>query len=170
MLLHRTDRRRRHGIAAVEAALALPLLVAVMVGVWEVGRLVYVAKIVDNAARDGARLASSGLQTIAQCKQYVSYYLTQAGIPSSNAVITVQNLTHSVPLIPPATSSSDDPLMFAFYQDQIQVTISYPFKDARWLALNMFVADTAAINVTAHWMSMANNPFQINTTIPSLPQ
>ncbi len=53
--------RRRCGAAAVEMAVVMNLvLVPLMLGVWEVGRLVHVQQVVVNATREGARLASQG--------------------------------------------------------------------------------------------------------------
>ena len=50
----------RRGVVAVEAAVVLPVLIIVMFGMWEVGRLIQVNQIVTNAAREGARLAAGG--------------------------------------------------------------------------------------------------------------
>ncbi|HWA99735.1 MAG TPA: TadE family protein, partial [Pirellulales bacterium] len=62
----RSFRRRRQlrtvrrGAVAVEAALLLPVLVTLMLGVWEVGRMIQVYEILDNAVREGARVAAGG--------------------------------------------------------------------------------------------------------------
>ena len=48
----------RRGIAAVELAFLMPLLLGLIVGVWEIGRLVQLQQIMNQAARDGARIAS----------------------------------------------------------------------------------------------------------------
>ena len=45
---------------AVEAAVVLPLLLILMLGVWEVGRMIQVQQVLVNAAREGARLAGGG--------------------------------------------------------------------------------------------------------------
>lgn len=50
---------RRRGVAAVEMAFIAPLLFFLMVGIWEVGRYIMVMNILDNAAREGGRLAAS---------------------------------------------------------------------------------------------------------------
>src|SRR5262245_60508952 len=49
----------RRGIAAVEMAIIAPVLLTFLVGIWEVGRAIMVCNILDNAAREGARLAAS---------------------------------------------------------------------------------------------------------------
>src|SRR4051812_10728900 len=56
------NRRRtpaRRGVAAVEFAFVTMLFVVPLIlGVWEVGRLIQVQQIVSNAAREGARMAA----------------------------------------------------------------------------------------------------------------
>lgn len=51
--------RPRPGVAAVETAVVLTfVLVPLLIGIWEMGRLVQVQQIVANSAREGARLAA----------------------------------------------------------------------------------------------------------------
>src|SRR5271165_7038637 len=83
----RTPRRR--GAAAVELAFLMPsVLVPLMFGIWEVGRLIEVQQVVANAAREGGRAASTGQFTDSQVQQIVLNYLTAAGI--STAGVTPQ--------------------------------------------------------------------------------
>src|SRR3954453_12745808 len=103
----RTRRRNtRGGVAAVEFAVVLPLLFTLLVGVWEVGRVIQVQQVMVNAAREGARLAAQG-QTINLTGAYtqisvttgtpnirdtVLNYLAGAGIPTTGATVTFQFL------------------------------------------------------------------------------
>jgi Flp pilus assembly protein TadG len=58
-LSHRTARTILHrGQALVEAALVLPLLLLVLVGIMEVGRAWNIHQVVTHAAREGARAAA----------------------------------------------------------------------------------------------------------------
>lgn len=51
----------RRGVAAVEMALVtMTFVVPLLIGVWEVGRLIQVQQIVANSAREGARMAAQG--------------------------------------------------------------------------------------------------------------
>ena len=63
-----TARCRQHGIAAVEFAIALPLLLLLLLGTAEVGRLLSQYDTLTKAVRDGARYcasrANSGTQGI----------------------------------------------------------------------------------------------------------
>ena len=48
---------RDRGQALVEFALALPILILLLVGIFDLGRAVYAFNTINNAAREGARLA-----------------------------------------------------------------------------------------------------------------
>jgi hypothetical protein len=50
-------RRASHGQAAVEFALVLPLLVLLLVGIFDLGRAVYAYSTATNAAREAGRVA-----------------------------------------------------------------------------------------------------------------
>src|SRR5262249_26909902 len=51
-------RRDSSGTAAVEFAAVAPLLLLLLLGLWEVGRAIQVQQILSNAAREGARAAA----------------------------------------------------------------------------------------------------------------
>jgi Flp pilus assembly protein TadG len=62
--------RRRHarGQALVEFALVFPILVLILLGIFEVGRAVFAFNTVGNAAREGARVAAvNQIQTSPDC-------------------------------------------------------------------------------------------------------
>ena len=52
--------RRRRGIAAVELAFVAPVLVTILAGLWEVGRMVQLQQLISNPARGGSRAAPQG--------------------------------------------------------------------------------------------------------------
>lgn len=49
----------RRGIAATEMALIAPVIILLLAGVWEVGRLIMVQNLLNETAREAARLAGS---------------------------------------------------------------------------------------------------------------
>jgi Flp pilus assembly protein TadG len=57
--LPKINRSRENGQAIVEFAIVLPILVMVLVGILEVGRMVFIYASVTNATRDAARYASA---------------------------------------------------------------------------------------------------------------
>ncbi len=76
--LHRLRVEHRYGAASVELALVLTfVLVPILLGIWEVGRMVEVQQNLYNAVREGGRQASTGQKTIAQVQQTVVNYLSQ---------------------------------------------------------------------------------------------
>ena len=86
-------RQRRRATATVEFALVLPVLASLFLGMCEVGRALNATVILQDAAAYGARLASIGQSTNLQVKQAVLTCLTVAGLPTTNATVTVSDLT-----------------------------------------------------------------------------
>ncbi len=146
----------RRGVAAVEFAVLLPLLLLLLLGVWEVGRMVEVQQLLTNAAREGGRQASTGIRTAAQVKDDVVRYLTQNGITSATASnVTVVNLT---------SAARSEPTQ-GEQLDQYRITVTIPFNSVRWILLNQI---TTAQNLTASadWYSMRDIPITVDPTIP----
>lgn len=74
-LLARLNRRAMRGVAAVEFALVLPLLIVLLLGIIDFGLMMYDKAMITNAAREGARagivlrnprLDESGIRQAAQ--------------------------------------------------------------------------------------------------------
>jgi Flp pilus assembly protein TadG len=114
--------RRRDGTASVELALMMPILLTLMVGLWEVGRCVQVQNVLDDAARVGARQAASGSfyssnnnntpsggvinlplpskgpgpgtpNGYFEVQKFVISYIQSAGLGTTGAHVTIQNKT-----------------------------------------------------------------------------
>ncbi|MEX3983337.1 TadE/TadG family type IV pilus assembly protein [Paraburkholderia sp. EG287A] len=80
------SRRAQRGVAAVEFALVLPMLLILLFGITEVGLFLYDKAVITNASREGARagvvlknpkLTQSDIQTIVT--NYTSNYLLTFG-------------------------------------------------------------------------------------------
>jgi TadE-like protein len=52
-----TRRRRQEGQSLVEMALVLPILLLILMGIFDMGRAIFAFNAVSNAAREAARLA-----------------------------------------------------------------------------------------------------------------
>ena len=113
-MLYRPETSRR-GIAAVEMAMIAPVLLALLMGLWEVGRYLSIQNLLDSAAREGGRMGSSGayfssnnrINTTApfgkmslpppsqntdfELQKKVLLYLQAAGVSTANASVTVTN-------------------------------------------------------------------------------
>jgi Flp pilus assembly protein TadG len=86
------DRARklcRRGAAIVEAAIVMNVFLLFIFGIFEFGHFVMVRQLMDNAARDGARMASTGTLTVstAQIQAQVTTELNGQG--PSNLQISV---------------------------------------------------------------------------------
>ena len=78
--LNRAGRHGEQGQAIVELALTLPLLLAVVLGIFDFGLMFQRFEVVANAAREGARVAVLPQFTTTQARQHALNYLTAGGI------------------------------------------------------------------------------------------
>jgi TadE-like protein len=69
----------RRGQAMVEFALVIPILILVMMGVFDFGRAIYASSAINNAAREGARLAIVD-QTLTHIQDRASQQAVALGI------------------------------------------------------------------------------------------
>src|ERR1700687_4266029 len=107
----------RRGTATVEGALLVSfILVPLLLGTWEVGRLVEVKQILFNAVREGGRQASTGKQSVSQVQQAVVNYLARDGITLPTGAVTVTNLTSSSRTDPRSGSGSQNVLKLDHFQ------------------------------------------------------
>ncbi len=116
--------RRRGGQTVVETALVINLLLLVILGVFEYGHIIMIKQLMDNAAREGARMAVVSTQTnpattTAQIQSAVSGYL--AGQP-------VQNLAINVFEANPTTNANIGPWTAAPFGVDIAVTVDADYQ------------------------------------------
>ena len=142
-------------MAAVEAALLLPVAVIMMLGTWEVGRMVEVSQVLNNAVREGGRSASTGQYTNSQVQQTVVNYLKNAGLPYASATVTVSDLTS------PGTDCTT-----ATELDQIQVAVSIPFTTVRWSPATLITNSSTTLKATAIYYSNNGLSYPTNITMP----
>lgn len=146
----------------------MPLLVILMLGLWQVGRMVQVSQILANAAREGARYAAMGNITIngtitpitsSMVQTVVSGYLTAAGLPSTAA--TAAQVTIN------SASGWTDPCK-AQPMDKFQLTVTIPsgaaFNSLQWSALNITGANQLSASVT--WMSLVDSQISVSSQLP----
>ena len=161
------SRRRRIGAAAVEAAVVLPVLLYLMLGLWEVGRLVWVRTILDNSVREGARIAAGGTYagepvTVVIVQQQVKDYLTAIGFPAAavnGATVTLTNLS---------SNSWTDPID-ASPNDRFRVTVTIP-AGAAYSSLQFSpiqtITGTTSITVSVDWLSANDSLVTIDAQLP----
>jgi Flp pilus assembly protein TadG len=123
--------RAEGGQSLLELALVLPMLLLLLVGTIEIGRLAYYSIVVANAARAGAQYGAQNLITAADTPGITTAAGNDAGIAGLAVGVThtcgctgtvggVGGLTPACPAAPPCTLPNHA-LVY------IQVTTTYPF-------------------------------------------
>lgn len=176
MKMRRTHARRR-GVAAVEMAFVTMLfIVPMLIGVWEIGRLIQVQQIVSNSAREGARLAGQAytvsatgtplqirVNTGSPCvKDQVYQYLIGAGLTNlTYADVQVEFLftqPNSVGVTPTEPYLGDKNQPFT-----VKVTI--PWAKVRWV--NLGILNPQYVTFTVSWRMLIDDKFTVNETLPT---
>ena len=104
--------RSEKGAALLEAAITVPIILLISVGIFEFGRAYQTWQVLTNAAREGARIAVLTGTTDAAVTTRVRNYM-QAGSLPNYATATVK-ITRDIALTGPDTGSS--------------IQIDYPFQ------------------------------------------
>ena len=108
----------------VEFAIVAPVLLLLILGMIEYGRLVMVQQIITNATREGARQAVLNGATTTSVKTTVEDFLAASRV--SGAVVTV----------------TPDPPNTAAFGDPVSVAVRVPFSEVSWLPTPMFLSET----------------------------
>jgi Flp pilus assembly protein TadG len=164
-------REPRRAVAAVEFAFLAPVLLTLLFGLWQVGHVVEVMQVMDNAAREGARLASQS-QIINQIGAFTEIH-ANSGLPN------VQDTVREYLVANGAISSDqagDVQVTFQFlsgdltrtdpYQgnqgDLFQVTVSMPAQDVNWTPFQV----SGNLTTSTVWAILVDTPFNVDTTVP----
>jgi Flp pilus assembly protein TadG len=116
-------RRRRFGAAAVEVAILAPLLAGLVVGMFQMSRIIMIKEVLCDAARKGCRTGIWPNRANSDITADVNNILTDAGFTSSNATITILVNGNAVD----ASTAQQN--------DQISVQVSMPLSKVGWLPL-----------------------------------
>ena len=174
----------RAGAAAVEFAIVLPLMFLLLLGTWEVARLVQVQALLSNAVREGARLAAQGQiinltgdftqlvtsgtapttpDVTSRISNYVKnadpYYKGGTGISTSGLVVTFTFVDSAGNPI----SSPTQPWQ-ATKGQRFRVTATLAYDNFRWTTLNLL--NVTSLTASADWTSLMDDPFAVDTTLP----
>jgi Flp pilus assembly protein TadG len=195
MLHHKRASARRTGTAVVEMTLVMQfVLIPLLLGLWEMGRVVQVQQIVANATREGARMAAQAV-TINQSgaatqirtaiapasntarspnvKAAVMQYLAGAGLTRlewADVDVTFTFLD--------GNTASTEPYQGTKSQ-RFRVTVTITdlnsgggFKAVRplrtkclWSTLG--IVQPTTVGFTVEWRMMVDDPFAINTALPN---
>ncbi|UEG59981.1 MULTISPECIES: TadE/TadG family type IV pilus assembly protein [Stutzerimonas stutzeri subgroup] len=119
------DRARQQGLAMVELAIALPLLLLLLLGIGELGRLLWQYNSLLQASRDASRFVAGqawnrtlGQLELSASLQQQARSLAVYGVPVAQ--------DGSAPLV--TGLSPSQVAVSAVGSDHVQVSISYPFQ------------------------------------------
>jgi Flp pilus assembly protein TadG len=157
---------RRSGIAAVEVALTLPVLLMLLLGVWEVGRILEIQQVLCIASREAARQAGAGLLTNSQVQLTATRAVQRilrdtSGAMTKNLVVNVSVYSKDAPTVPQNIDVTQ-----AQSLDLVKVTVSIPYRDVRWIALPM-ITNATMLQAESTWLSLKNLPYP--TAVPQPP-
>ena len=179
--------RRRRGTAAVEFALCLPLMMLILTGLWEVGRIMEVQIVLTNSAREAARDASLGQDNLLTVANNLRTYLQSAeptafgsghstsmiapviSLPAHTSGYTCWDNTAKRELFTMTFSdltdpNDTDPTMMS-QLDVYKLGVQVPFNSVSWSSI-VPVAGASRLSVAVDWASLVDSPFQI---VPDLP-
>ena len=110
--------RRERGAAAVEMAIVMPLLVAMLIGIIDFSRIFNAELQLSQAAREGVRMAALGFPTAtAQARAQAA-----AQNPAWGAPLSTDNVTVSPTCVPSPSPT-----------DTAAVIVNYTFKGIMWM-------------------------------------
>jgi Flp pilus assembly protein TadG len=167
MITRNSNRNSRRGVAAVEAAIVMPVLIITMFGVWEVGRLIQVNQVVVNSAREGARLAAGAYVngtpvTVAMVQQAVRDYMRASGLPAAaynGATITLTCLAS------PTWVNPSDALPLDRFTVQVSIPTGAAFNSMLW-SLVYRLSAVNQMSVTVNWVSCTDAKIAVSSVLP----
>jgi Flp pilus assembly protein TadG len=112
----------RRGIAAVEFAILAPFLTVLILGTFELARGIMVKQILNDAARRGCRTGIQPLMANSDVTTGVNNILTDNGISTSSATITIQ------------VNGSTVDCSTAKQNDKVTVKVSIPTSATFWVS------------------------------------
>jgi Flp pilus assembly protein TadG len=119
-------RSERRGIAVVEFAVVASLLFMLVLGIIEFGRAMMVLEMLNNAARNGARIGSLNGSATSDVNTAVTNALAGAGF--SGVTTSVQ------------VNGADADATAAVTGDAVSVSVKVPYNNVTWLPSSMFLS------------------------------
>ena len=114
LLLLRRGALGSRGQSLVEFAIALPVLLAIVIGIFEFGMAWNQRQVITNAAREGARVAVLPSMDDTDVENAVSNYLTNANLDPDLATVTYDNVGVGADYGQPTTVNLSYPYEFRF--------------------------------------------------------
>jgi Flp pilus assembly protein TadG len=188
MLRNQNRPAARSGTAAVEMAVVMNfVMLPLLIGVWEMGRVVQCQQIVAQSAREGARLAAQGktiketgqpiqIQTAIDpatntlkepnVKSAVLQTLHGSGLTNvtwSDLTVTFQYLNQPHAAAPPANDTTRQPYE-GWTKQRFKVYVSIPYDKVKWTILGL--VNPTTITYEVEWRIMVDEQFTVNENLP----
>ena len=107
--------REERGAALIEAAVTIPILLLIGVGIFEFGRAYQTWQVLTNAAREGARISVLPNAGASAVEARIRQYLQDGQLPGSASALVAVDQSATIDVNgTPATAS--------------QITVDYPFE------------------------------------------
>jgi Flp pilus assembly protein TadG len=144
-----TRNKSERGAALIEAAVTIPMLLLVAVGIFEFGRAYQTWQILTNAAREGARIAVLSAPSSSLVEQRGREYMAAGQLSESGAATVDVNRSASFTVNGNPVSAS-------------QVSIDYPFSFIVLQPVARLVAPTTSLGgaVVMHAQALMRNETQ----------
>lgn len=132
-------RRPRRGNGVLEAALVLPVLLFLSMGMVEFGQFFYAKHTIQAAARDGCRTAILPTSTHSQATSAVSNTMSAAGYIPSKYSVSFQNPTNNATISDVSTVTKGN---------GIRVTVTANYGNVGLRPLGVIAANKQVIGIT----------------------
>ncbi len=116
-------RNPESGVALIESAFVLPLLLVLTMGMLDFGRAFHTKSVLDQAAREGARIAVVTSPDADLVTEKVNEVLASSGVTASSVQITGPNASKMVTVTVTATFTFITPGVFALVNGSYGNTI-----------------------------------------------
>ena len=164
---------RRPASAVVELAVVVPLMFTILIGIWEIGRLIQIQQMMHCATRDAARLAaqayiintngestqiryatgSPNLDATIRSYLYVAGIKNQTGLTTSFAFVNADG----------SLDTGREPWQ-GRKNDRFRITIALPYDNVRWT--NLGLVNPKTVTTSLDWQMLVDDPFTLDTTLP----
>ncbi len=128
--------KARKGAMALEFALVVPILLSVVLGIIDFGRTIMAMDLLNNVARQGARIGALAGKTDSDITKAVDNALSAAALPARGSSATVVTITVNDASVDAGTAVTDD---------QITVKVGAPVGSLSWLPSQWILSRTAVV-------------------------
>jgi hypothetical protein len=156
----------RRGAAAVEFAFVAPLLFLLILGVWEIGRIIQVQQVMLSSLRHGARIASQGY-IVTTTGEYTKITRDQVLTSIKESLIGngITNLDGAkVEMLFLDGESTREPHQ-GKKNERYSVRLTIPYQNVRWT--NLSLLNPQSLTVEIQWQMLVDDPFTLNTNLPT---